>query len=62
MIDLYGDFPLINIQSINSEKKLASTGGERRYKANEITYGKYDTIILETRNVTFFLHLSSMID
>ncbi|MDJ0746376.1 MAG: hypothetical protein QNJ32_23845 [Xenococcaceae cyanobacterium MO_167.B27] len=47
-IDPYGDFRLINIQGINTEKILADSGGERRSKANDITYGEYDTIILGT--------------
>ncbi|MDJ0536372.1 MAG: hypothetical protein QNJ70_28435 [Xenococcaceae cyanobacterium MO_207.B15] len=48
MRDPYGDFRLINIQGINTEKILADSGGERRSKANDITYSEYDTIILGT--------------
>ena len=48
IIDPYGDFRLINFQGINQEKIFASNGGDRRNKANDITYGRYDTIILGT--------------
>lgn len=55
IIDPHGDFRLIDIRGFNSEKLFAPNGGNRRKKANDITYGKYDTIIIGTSRVLYSL-------